>query len=83
MALASLGYLTFLLPALADYLSHYNLTPAASGEESLMLWLLVMGVNAQRWREQASAAGPPNASGWSRKLTATKPDFRLDWLTKN
>jgi hypothetical protein len=47
----------FLSPPLADYLSPYNLAPAALGEGSLMLWLLVAGVNAQRWKEQASAAG--------------------------
>ncbi len=57
MALAGLGYLTFLSPPLAAYLSPYNLAPAALGEGSLMLWLLVLGVNAQRWKEQASNAG--------------------------
>jgi hypothetical protein len=59
MALAGLGYLTFLSPPLAGYLSPYNLAPAALGEGSLMLWLLVVGVNAQRWKEQASHAGEP------------------------
>jgi hypothetical protein len=57
MAFAGLGYLTFLSPRLAGYLSPYNLVPAAFGEGSLMLWLLVMGVNTQRWKEQTSAAG--------------------------
>jgi hypothetical protein len=57
MALAGLGYLTFLSPPLAAYLSPYNLAPAALGEGSLMLWLLVVGVNAQRWKEQVSNAG--------------------------
>jgi hypothetical protein len=56
MMLAGLGYLTFLSPPLATYLSPYNLAPAALGEPSLFLWLLVAGVNAQRWKEQASAA---------------------------
>jgi hypothetical protein len=37
------------------------LTPAPWGlgihaEASLMLWLIVMGVNAERWNEQTSAA---------------------------
>lgn len=56
MAFAGLGYLTFLSPPFAEYVSPYNLTPAAFGEGSLMLWLIVMGVNAQRWKDQANAA---------------------------
>ncbi len=55
MAFAGLGYLTLLSKPLATYLSPYNLAPAAVGETSLMLWLLVIGVNVQRWKEQASA----------------------------
>jgi hypothetical protein len=27
------------------------------GDVSVFLWLLVMGVNAQRWKEQASTVG--------------------------
>jgi hypothetical protein len=57
MALAGLGWLTFLSPPFANYLSPYNLTSGLLGEGSVMLWLLVMGVNVQRWKEQASAAG--------------------------
>ncbi|PYL63672.1 MAG: hypothetical protein DMF25_09830 [Verrucomicrobia bacterium] len=55
-ALAGLCWLTFLWPPLAHYLSPYNQALAAPGELSLMLWLLVMGVNVQRWNEQASSA---------------------------
>jgi hypothetical protein len=57
MALAGLGWLTFLSPPLANYLSPYIFVPGLLGEGSLTLWLLVMGVNVQRWNEQASAAG--------------------------
>ena len=56
MAFAGLGWLTYLLPRLVNYLSPYNLASAILAELSLMLWLLVMGVNVQRWKEQASAA---------------------------
>ena len=56
-ALAGLCWLTFLWPPLAHYLSPYNQALAAPGELSMMLWLLVMGVNVQRWNEQASSAG--------------------------
>ena len=55
MAFAGLGWLTFLSPPLAHHLSPYILA-AGLGEVSLTLWLLVAGVNAQRWKEQASAA---------------------------
>ncbi len=56
MAFAGLGWLTFLSPPLANYLYPYNLAPGLLGEGSLTLWLLVMGVNVQRWNEQTSAA---------------------------
>jgi hypothetical protein len=58
MAFAGLGWLTFLSPPLAHRLFSYILAPASAvGEGSLMLWLLVVGVNAQRWKDQASMAG--------------------------
>ncbi len=56
MALAGLGWLTFLYPPLANYLDPYVRIPGIVGEGSLTLWLLVMGVNLQRWNEQAGAA---------------------------
>jgi Domain of unknown function (DUF4386) len=56
MAIGGLGWLTFLSPSLANHLSAYNLAAGILGQESVMLWLLVMGVNEQRWKEQASAA---------------------------
>jgi hypothetical protein len=57
MVFAGLGWLTFLSPPLANYLSPYILVLGFLAELSLMLWLLVMGVNVQRWKEQTSAAG--------------------------
>ena len=56
MEFAGLGWLTFLAPPLANYLSPYILVLGFLAELALMLWLLVMGVNVQRWKEQASAA---------------------------
>ena len=53
-ALAGVGYLTLLWQPLAHYLYPYNLALAGPGEVSLLLWLLVKGVNEQRWKEQAS-----------------------------
>jgi hypothetical protein len=53
MAIAGLGWLTFLSPALAHDLSPYILA-AGIGEVSLTLWLLVAGVNAARWEERGS-----------------------------
>jgi len=56
IAFGGLSWLTYLSPQLSDYLSPYNLACGLLGEASVFLWLLVMGVNVQRWQEQASAA---------------------------
>jgi hypothetical protein len=58
LAIAGLGWMTYLSPPLAHYLFlPYIAGASALGEIPLLLWLLVVGVNAQRWKEQASAAG--------------------------
>src|SRR5271165_1772876 len=57
MALSGLGWLMFLSPPLANYLLSYIEVSGIIAEASLMLWLLVKGVNVERWREQASAQG--------------------------
>jgi hypothetical protein len=56
MAFAGLGWLTYLSNPLVNHLSPYNLASGLLGEASVFLWLLVKGVNVQRWKEQASAA---------------------------
>ena len=55
MAFAGLGWLVFLSPTLTHFLSPYNLALGLLGEGSVSLWLLVMGLDVQRWKEQASA----------------------------
>jgi hypothetical protein len=57
IAIAGVCWLTFLSTPLANYLSPYNIALGALGEGSLMLWLLVFGVNAQRLKLQAGVAG--------------------------
>jgi hypothetical protein len=54
MVLAGLGWLLFLSPSLANYFAIVIEALGILAEGSLMLWLLVMGVNEQRWKEQAS-----------------------------
>jgi hypothetical protein len=56
MAVAGMGGLIFLSPSFgAKYLPY--ILAADIGEILLILWLLVFAVNAERWKEQASAAG--------------------------
>ena len=62
LALAGLGWLTFLSPALGRQLFGYTMVTGLIGEGSLMLWLLVMGVNVQRWNQQAGTARANAAS---------------------
>ena len=56
MVLAGLSYVLFLSPPLVRSLQPYILVFPGVGQISLTLWLLVIGVNEQRWKEQASAA---------------------------
>jgi hypothetical protein len=49
------SFATFLSPAFGARLSPFIVPAALLGEGSLTLWLLVMGVNEQRWKEQAKA----------------------------
>jgi len=53
MILVGMGWLTFLWPPLARALSPYHYIAGGIGEGLLTLWLLVMGVNAERWKQQA------------------------------
>jgi hypothetical protein len=55
MVLAGLGWLILLSP-LGKHLTTYVEVLGIVGEGSLMLWLVVKGVNAQRWNAQAGAA---------------------------
>ncbi len=56
MALAGLGWLIFLYPPLAERLFAYIAIVGIAAEVLLMLWLLVMGVNTDRWQEQAATS---------------------------
>lgn len=55
-SVAGLGWLTFLSPTLGyrlfNYLAAFGLLVATA----LIVWLIVFGVNEERWKEQASAA---------------------------
>ena len=57
MVLAGIGWLTFISPSFAKSLSPYNYYPGGIGEISLCLWLLAVGVNGERWTEQARNPG--------------------------
>ncbi|MBZ5683282.1 MAG: DUF4386 domain-containing protein [Acidobacteriia bacterium] len=59
IALAGLSYVLFLSPPLVRSLQPYVLVFPGVGQISLTLWLLVFGVNVQRWKEQASRVWIP------------------------
>jgi hypothetical protein len=50
------SFADFLSPAFAASLVPYIQLPSGVAELSLALWLLIVGVNDQRWKAQASAA---------------------------
>ena len=55
LAISGLGWVTYLYPPLAHRVYPFIAAASALGEIPLELWLIVMGVNVQRWKEQASA----------------------------
>jgi hypothetical protein len=55
LAIDGLGWMLYLSPPLASNLFPPIATAAGLAEIPLELWLIVAGVNAQRWREQATA----------------------------
>jgi hypothetical protein len=61
MALAGVGWLIFLSP-LENRLATYLKVLGFVAELSLCLWLLVKGVDVQRWKEQASGAAHSNGT---------------------
>ena len=54
--LGGLGWLTFLYPPLGNQLFLFILLLSLLGSASQILWLLLRGVNVQRWQEQAGTA---------------------------
>lgn len=57
MVLAGLSYLPFMSPPLVQSLQPYILIFPGVGQIAFCLWFLAMGVNPQRWTEQAAGAG--------------------------
>ena len=53
--LGGLGWLTFIYPPLGSQLFLYVLPVGLIGGVSQILWLLIKGVNEQRWNEQVNA----------------------------
>jgi hypothetical protein len=58
MVLAGIGWLAFLAPAVALHFSIYIEGLGVFAEAALMLWLIIAGVNLQRWNERASTIRP-------------------------
>ena len=54
MALGGVGWLTFPYPPLANYVFTFLAALGILAEAPLMLWLLVVGVNSQRWKDRAA-----------------------------
>lgn len=56
IAVAGVGWLTYLLPSQPAYLVTATEVVGFASEAALMLWLIVMGINAQRWNALAEAS---------------------------
>ena len=57
LSIDGLGWMMFVYPPLGSSLFTFIAIAAGLAEIPLLLWLLIMGVNPQRWNDQAAAAG--------------------------
>lgn len=62
MAIAGLGWLTFISRPLAASLSPYHYIAGGIGEGLLTFWLLVMSIDSVKWNEQAKVSAVPHPS---------------------
>jgi hypothetical protein len=62
LAIDGLGWMLYIYPPLAYHLFPIIATASALAEFPLQLWLIVFGVNSQRWNQQASAANESRAT---------------------
>ena len=56
MMIAGVAWLTFALPPFANALLPFVIVVGGLAEVAILLWLLIKGVDADRWMEQAGAA---------------------------
>ncbi|MGH9732325.1 MAG: DUF4386 domain-containing protein [Candidatus Acidiferrales bacterium] len=57
LAIDGVGWMIYLYPPIAYHLFPFIAGASALAEIPLQLWLIVMGVNAERWNKQAGGAG--------------------------
>lgn len=57
MLIAGVCWIGFLMPVVQGLIP-FSMMPGAIGEVSLALWLLIKGVNVQRWNEEAQNSAP-------------------------
>jgi uncharacterized protein DUF4386 len=57
MMLAGVTWLAFLVPSLSNALSVPSKVIGVVAEAALMMWLLIAGVDLQRWRQQDANSG--------------------------
>ncbi|HLV96188.1 MAG TPA: DUF4386 domain-containing protein [Candidatus Acidoferrales bacterium] len=55
LAIDGLGWMMYVVPPFATHLFPFIAAASALAEIPLQLWLIVMGVNAERWKQQAGA----------------------------
>jgi hypothetical protein len=61
LAIDGLGWMTFMSPPLGHYLFPAIAVACGMAEVPLQLWLLIFGVNNERWKAQAEGIEPSNS----------------------